>query len=101
METTKHNGILIGVLFITLLLAPQVWWFASGNIPAPDIQQCAYFILLACLMLLSYYQESKSFLFRWVMWSLTHFHFPRGRWLALLYSVLFVLLAFWRLSKSL
>src|SRR5690606_5449698 len=93
-----EDGIALGLTIIILLVAPQIWWFSSGSIPAPDIQQAAYAVLLAILMYLSYYYESKSFLFRWVMWTFTHFHVPRGRWLALIYCLVFMLGAIWRFS---
>jgi len=83
-EIRHEPGYGIGIAFLALLVAPLLYAFGS---PGSDDQVAggAFFLLLAFVFLLSYFQSHRSFLFRWFEWLCEHGSVPASRKMAFFY----------------
>jgi hypothetical protein len=83
-EVRYEPGYGIGIVFLVLLAAPLLYgWLTSPGIS--PIASGLFFLLLALVFLLSYFQSHRSFLFRWFEWFCEHGSFPASRKMAFFY----------------
>ncbi len=83
-EIRYEPGYGLGITLLALLAAPLLYGLATPATASP-IAGGLFFLLLALVFLLSYFQSHKSFLFRWFEWFCEHGSFPASRKMAFFY----------------
>ena len=84
-------GVFVIMILVTLCALPFFFGVETGPIKRGpgSILIAIYIQSWGVVFLLSYFYSHKTFFFRAVIWVCENFSFPKGKFMALLYSLLF------------